>query len=61
MLYEVITIIFCLSGLLALVVAIVLAIFVVPRFRIPPDLIFEARVVMVIGGLSIGVTSYNFV
>ncbi len=52
-------IIFCISGLLALVAAIVLAIFVVPRFRIPPDLIFEARVVMVIGGLSIGVTLIN--
>jgi len=52
-------IIYCVTGLLAIVAAVVLAIVVVPRFRIPPALVFEAQVVTIIGGVTIGVTLIN--
>jgi O-antigen/teichoic acid export membrane protein len=52
-------IIFLLSGLIAILLAIVLAVAVVPAFQIPPDLISKARIVVVLGGATIATTLIN--
>ncbi len=52
-------IIFCLSGLIAILVSIVLAVAVVPVFQIPPHLIRDARIVVVLGGATIAVLLIN--
>ncbi len=51
--------IFSISGLIAIVVAAFLAFFVVPAFRIPVDLISKAKLVVIIGGVTIAVTLIN--
>jgi O-antigen/teichoic acid export membrane protein len=51
--------IFCISGLIATVVAVFLAVVVVPAFRIPEELIAKAKVVVIIGGVTIAVTLIN--
>jgi O-antigen/teichoic acid export membrane protein len=52
-------ILFCIAGLLAIFLAALLAVFVVPAFRIPADLVSEARIVVVIGGITIGTALIN--
>jgi O-antigen/teichoic acid export membrane protein len=52
-------ILFCIAGLLAIFLAALLAVFVVPAFRIPADLVSEARIVVVIGGMTIGTALIN--
>lgn len=47
-------IIFCVTGVLALFLALVLALFVLPAFRIPADLMSDARLVVSLGGITIG-------
>jgi O-antigen/teichoic acid export membrane protein len=52
-------IIFCVTGLLTVLLAVFLAAFVVPAFRIPADLLSDARIVVILGGMTIGTSLIN--
>jgi len=49
-------VIFFVSGLVAITLAVLIAAFVVPAFRIPDDLIPESRIVVILGGATMAVT-----
>jgi O-antigen/teichoic acid export membrane protein len=52
-------IIFCVSGLIAVLLAVVLAVAVVPAFQIPPYLISDAKIVVVLGGATVATSLIN--
>jgi O-antigen/teichoic acid export membrane protein len=52
-------VIFASAGLLAILVSLVLAAFVIPRLQIPPQYLLAARVVLIITGVNIAVSLVN--